>query len=113
MGNPTMWRDCSLSSAALDRTEGFSRIWCEPHQNVPLPQHPVIGKLPGLTIWLVSIEASRPESVGSMPHHQISSFHCGYAQTPFKLFRWSSVGDPYLNSVTAGPHSGGVRRVHH
>jgi hypothetical protein len=32
---------------------------------------------------------------------------------PLKLCRWSSVGDPYLNTATAGPHYGGVRGEPH
>jgi hypothetical protein len=77
MGTPTTWRDCSLSSAALERNQFFGGKWCETNQGVPLPQHPVIGQTPSLTVWPVALEASRPESVRSLPHHQISSFQCG------------------------------------
>jgi hypothetical protein len=77
MGNPTTWRDCSLSSAALERTEFYGAKVCEPHQRGPIPQHPVIGQSPALTVWPVALEASRAESVRFLPHHQISSFHCG------------------------------------
>jgi hypothetical protein len=76
MGTPTTWRDCSLSSAALERNEFYGGKSCELHQSYPLPQHPVIGQSPTLTVGPVALEASRPESVRSFPHHQISSFHC-------------------------------------
>jgi hypothetical protein len=44
-------------------------------------KNPVIGQSLSLTVWLVALEASRPESVRSFPHHQITSFHCRLAQT--------------------------------
>jgi hypothetical protein len=76
MGIPTTWPDCSLSSAALERTELYGGKGFKPHQSGPLPQHPVIGQTAGLTVWPVSLEASRTESVRSFSHYQISSFHC-------------------------------------
>jgi hypothetical protein len=75
MGTPTTWRACSLSSAALERTDLYGGKWCKPHQSGPLAQHPVIGQSAALTFWPVGLEASRPESVHSFSHHQISSFH--------------------------------------
>jgi hypothetical protein len=48
MGTPTTWRECSLSSAALERTEYYGGKVCEPHQSGPRPQHPVLGQLPAL-----------------------------------------------------------------
>jgi hypothetical protein len=76
MGTPTTWRDGSLSSAALERNEFFGGKGCKIHKSVPLPQHPVIGQSPSLTVWMVALEASVPESVHSLPLHQVSSFHC-------------------------------------
>jgi hypothetical protein len=75
-GTPSTWRDCSLNSAALERTEIFGGKLCESHQSGPVPQHQVIGQSPALTVWPVALGASRPEWFRSHPHDQISSFHC-------------------------------------
>jgi hypothetical protein len=45
-GNPITWRDCSLSSGALERTEMMDVEVYKPHNICQLPQHPVIGHLP-------------------------------------------------------------------
>jgi hypothetical protein len=67
MGTPTTWRDCSLSSAALERTEFYGGKVFEAHQSCPLPHHPVIGQSPALTVWPMALEASPPELVRSLP----------------------------------------------
>jgi hypothetical protein len=76
MGTPTTWRDCSLNSPALERTEFYDRKAFEEHQSGPLPQHPFSGKSLVLTVRPVELEASRPEAVRSLSHHQFNSFHC-------------------------------------
>jgi hypothetical protein len=77
MGTPTTWCEISLRSAALERTEFYGGEVCEPHQSGPLPQHPDIGQSQALTVWPVALEASRPESVRSLPPHQICSSIAG------------------------------------
>jgi hypothetical protein len=67
MGSPTTWRECSLSSAALERTEFDGGKECQAHQSGPISQHPVIGQSPALTVWPLALDASRPESVRSLP----------------------------------------------
>jgi hypothetical protein len=54
MGTPTKWRDCSLTSAAIERTDIYGGKLSEPHQSGPLPPQPVIGQSPALAVWQVA-----------------------------------------------------------
>jgi hypothetical protein len=76
MGTPNTWRDCRLSSGALDRTELILGKCA--NRIIVVPLHSIQSSaLAGTRRLAGGMRSVPPESVRSLPHHQISSFHCG------------------------------------